>query len=105
MPADYEMPVTVDDYEGRQLRRDGSRSLAHRQEAIDKGLALLDEQLDRAASLLTPVLGPERPSPALQGSQPGDAPGSELGLALDSYSRRLGVLTGRLSYLCDRIDL
>jgi hypothetical protein len=100
--------VTVHDYaeEDRPLRRDGSApGLSHRIDALNRELARYDEQVDRAADLLRPVLGPERPSPALSGQAAPEEPTSDLGRFLDESAQRLAVLTGRLSYLLGRVDL
>jgi hypothetical protein len=88
-----------------RLRRDGSASVDSRMERVDKALAGLDNELDRIGERLLPVLGPERPSPALAGGGSSDEPGSDLGRALEHYADRMQALTSRLSYLTDRLDL
>lgn len=88
-----------------RLRRDGGKALAHRQASIEEGLGRLDSELDRLGEAVAPILGPERPSPALAGGGSSDEPGSDLGRALEHYSSRLNQLTSRLSYLTDRLDL
>jgi hypothetical protein len=90
----------------RVMRRDGSApGLSHRIDALNRELARYEEQVDRAADLLRPILGPERPSPALNGQAVPEEPTSDLGRFLDEAAGRLGVLTGRLSYLLGRVDL
>jgi hypothetical protein len=98
------MEPTRDWGENRPQRPQETRSLPRRQERLEKGLAVLDECLDRLAERLDPVIGPEHPSPALAGGGPTED-SSDLGRALDHYADRLEMLTGRLGYLTDRIDL
>lgn len=86
-------------------RLETGKALVHRQRAIEEALNRLDTEEDRLAETLAPVLGPERPSPALAGGGSADDPGSDLGRALEHYASRIDAYAARLAYTIDRIDL
>lgn len=104
--ASYPQEGPTYDEDGLQRTpRDRGQSLAHRQDLIDKHMAALDNEVDRIAERLQAVLGPERPSPALDSRGPSEEPGSDLSRFLEATAARIHSFAARLSYLTDRIDL
>ena len=72
---------------------------------LDKGLALIGEQVDRIDGVLGPILGPPRPTPAdaLLGGDSDE--GSALRDRLDSAARHARSMAAHLRERLDRVDL
>lgn len=103
-------------YEGEQaegpgrsvLRRDrDSRdrmTFQERGERADKTWVALEQSFDRLAEKLTPVLGHDRPSAAMQGETSVD-PESDVARFIESVESRAASLASRIDYLTERVDL
>ena len=75
-------------------------------EQVEKQVMRLSELVSRLDDRLTPVLGPDRPTPAIAGLASQDVPEtSPMVRWLDETSERLGHTAGRLQYLLDRVEL
>lgn len=73
---------------------------------LEKHLAHLGEQVERAEEKLGAALRPERPHPVAGEIGSADRPDeSDLAIRLDSMGSRLSSLRHRLSELLDRVDL
>lgn len=95
--------------EDEEPRLDVQRKIAGvpaRLDALDKGLMLLAEQVERAGGALSPALLPERPHPVDGDTRNADRPDeSELAARLDAAAARAYRLGRALAELLDRLDL